>query len=189
MAATWEIPDPREFDSLLDVLDDSATRWAGKRQFALRTDDGIEVPWTAEDLRYRSKLAAWRLRRLGLNPGDRLLTWSPSTPALPAVYYGAMRAGLVVVPLDLRMTPDVIKRIADGRTPNGSPSAPAWTRPIRTRPGWTTSQSEPSSGSRPTRPSERERAKTRAGWTTPSHRTGKLSSTHGRGQLATTCSR
>jgi long-chain acyl-CoA synthetase len=115
---TWEIPDPRTFDSLLDVLDDSVTRWQGKRQFALRTDDGIELPWTAADLRHASKLAAWRLRRLGLQPGDRLLTWSPSTPAVPAVYYGAMRAGLIVVPLDLRMAPDVVARIvqkADAR--------------------------------------------------------------------------
>lgn len=109
----WEVPDPRTFDSLLGMLDDAATRWAGKRQFALRTDDGIELPWSAGDLQYRSKLAAWRLRRLGLNDGDRLLTWSPSTPALPAVYYGAMRAGVVVVPLDLRMAPEVIRRIAD----------------------------------------------------------------------------
>ena len=110
---TWEIPDPRQFESLLDLLDDSATRWAGKRQFALRTDDDLVLPWTAADLRYRSKLVAWRLRRLGLQPGDRLLTWSPSTPAVPAVYHGAARAGLIVVPLDLRMAPDVIARIAE----------------------------------------------------------------------------
>ena len=32
---------------------------------------------------------------------------------MPAVYYAAMRAGLIVVPLDLRMTPEVIKRIAE----------------------------------------------------------------------------
>ncbi|HUS21257.1 MAG TPA: AMP-binding protein [Aeromicrobium sp.] len=110
---TWEIPDPRQFESLLDLLDDSATRWAGRRQFALRTDDELVLPWTAADLRYRSKLAAWRLRRLGLQPRDRLLTWSPSTPAVPAIYYGAARAGLIVVPLDLRMSPDVIVRIAE----------------------------------------------------------------------------
>jgi long-chain acyl-CoA synthetase len=109
----WELPDPRTFDSLLDLLDDSAVRYNGKRQFALRTDEGLQLPWSAADLRYRSKLAAWRLRRLGLASGDRLLTWSPSTPALPAVYYAAMRAGLVVVPLDLRMAPDVIGRIND----------------------------------------------------------------------------
>ena len=95
------------------MLDDAATRWGGKRQFALRTDDGIELPWSARDLQNRSKLAAWRLRRLGLKEGDRLLTWSPATPALPAVYYGAMRAGAIVVPLDLRMAPDVIRRIAE----------------------------------------------------------------------------
>ena len=49
---------------------------------------------------------------LGLEPGDRILTWSPATPQLPAAYYGAMRAGLVLVPLDLRMAPDAIERIA-----------------------------------------------------------------------------
>jgi long-chain acyl-CoA synthetase len=108
----WQLPDPRTFDSLLDLLDDSSTRYAGRRQFGLRTDEGLALPWTAADIKRHSKLAAWRLRRLGLKPGDRLLTWSPSTPALPAVYYGAMRAGLVVVPLDLRMAPDVIHRIA-----------------------------------------------------------------------------
>jgi long-chain acyl-CoA synthetase len=52
------------------------------------------------------------LRGLGLVAGDRVLTWSPSTPELPAVYFGAMRAGLVLVPLDLRMAPDAIARIA-----------------------------------------------------------------------------
>ena len=49
---------------------------------------------------------------MGLRRGDRLLIWSPSTPALPAVYWGAMMAGVVVVPLDLRMAPAVVLRIA-----------------------------------------------------------------------------
>jgi long-chain acyl-CoA synthetase len=105
--------DPRTFNSLLDLLDDAAQRWAGRRQLALRTDEGIELPWSARELRHRARLAAWRLRALGLQPGDRLLTWSPSTPALPAVYFGAMYAGVVVVPLDLRMAPEVLRRIAD----------------------------------------------------------------------------
>ena len=108
-----QLPDPRTFGSLLDLLEDAATRWDGRRQLALRTDEGLELPWTAADLLHRSKLAAWRLRALGLQPGDRLLTWSPSTPALPAVYFGAMWAGVVVVPLDLRMAPAVLRRIAD----------------------------------------------------------------------------
>ena len=110
---SWEVPDPRTFDSLLDLLDDASTRWAGRRQFALRTDEGLSLPWSAADLQRHSKLVAWRLRELGLKPGDRLLTWSPATPALPAVYFGAMRAGLIVVPLDLRMSPETLQRLAE----------------------------------------------------------------------------
>jgi len=110
--AMWQVPDPRTFDSLIDLIEDAATRWAGREQMALRTDDGLHLPWTAADVSHHSKLVAWRLRRLGLGPGDRMLTWSPSTPALPAVYFGAMRAGVIVVPLDLRMAPDVLQRIA-----------------------------------------------------------------------------
>jgi long-chain acyl-CoA synthetase len=109
----WELPDPRTFDSLLDLLDDAAERYEDKRQLALRTDEGLELPWSADELRRRARLVAWRLRQLGLKPGDRLLTWSPATPALPAVYFGAMYAGVIVVPLDLRMAPEVLRRIAD----------------------------------------------------------------------------
>ena len=109
----WELPDPRNFDSLLDLIEDAARRYAGREQMALRTDEGRELEWTAADINRHSKLVAWRLRALGINPGDRLLTWSPSTPALPSVYFGAARAGAVVVPLDLRMAPDVIQRIAN----------------------------------------------------------------------------
>jgi len=108
----WALPDPRSFDSLVDLINDAAVRYDGREQMALRTDEGLELRWSARDVSYHSKLAAWRLRELGVKPGDRILTWSPSTPALPAVYFGAMRAGAVIVPLDLRMAPDVLQRIA-----------------------------------------------------------------------------
>jgi long-chain acyl-CoA synthetase len=108
----WELPDPRTFDSLLDLIEDAARRYNGREQMALRTDEGLQLRWSAQDISYHSKLVAWRLRELGVKPGERLLTWSPSTPALPAVYFGAMRAGAIIVPLDLRMAPDVLQRIA-----------------------------------------------------------------------------
>ena len=56
-------------------------------------------------------LMQWRLRALGLKPGDRILVWTPSSPAVPALYYGAMRAGVALVPLDLRMSSGAIERI------------------------------------------------------------------------------
>ena len=99
-------------DSLLDILDAAVATRGDRRALGLRRDDGSHVEWTFRELERRSRLAAWRLRTLGLQPGDRLLTWSPSAPELPAVYFGAIRAGVVLVPLDLRMAPDAIERIA-----------------------------------------------------------------------------
>ena len=108
-----DFPDLSQFSSLVEVLDDAAARWpADRHMWAMRTDDGITLAWSAAEMQRRSMLAAWRLRALGLQEGDRLLTWSPSTPRLPALYWGAMRAGVIVVPLDLRMTRGVIERIS-----------------------------------------------------------------------------
>ena len=111
---TPRYPDPTTYQSLIDLLDDAARRYPDDRAvLSLRTDHGLQVAWSAGELRRRSRLAAWRLRALGLSPGDRLLTWSPSSPALPAVYWGAMVAGIIFVPLDVRMAPTVLQRIAD----------------------------------------------------------------------------
>jgi long-chain acyl-CoA synthetase len=108
-----DFPHASQFDSLVAVLDDAAARWPSDRaMYALRTDAGIESAWSAQEMRRRSLLAAWRLRTQGLQAGDRLLTWSPSTPRLPAVYWGAMRAGIIIVPVDLRMTAAVVERIS-----------------------------------------------------------------------------
>ena len=98
--------------TLLDRFDAAVERFGDRPALALDGDEGTSVHWTYRELARRSRLAAWRLRATGLGPGDRMLTWSPSTPQLPATYYGAMRAGLILVPLDLRMAPDAIERIA-----------------------------------------------------------------------------
>ena len=99
-------------ETLLDILDETVARYGDRPALSLRRDDGSSESWSYRELDRRSRLVAWRLREAGLRPGDRLLTWSPSTPALPAVYFGAMRAGVVIVPLDLRMAPDAIERIS-----------------------------------------------------------------------------
>ena len=99
--------------TLLDILDDAVARYGDRPALGLRRDDGTAEHWTFREVTRRSKAAAWRLRATGLQPGDRLLTWSPSTPELPAIYFGAMRAGIILVPLDLRMSPDAIERVVE----------------------------------------------------------------------------
>jgi long-chain acyl-CoA synthetase len=95
-------------ETLLDLIDDAVARFGDHPALAIRTEDGTTTGWTYRELDRHARAAAFRLRALGLNPGDRLLTWSPSSPELPAVYLGAMRAGLVLVPLDLRMSTEAI---------------------------------------------------------------------------------
>jgi long-chain acyl-CoA synthetase len=98
--------------TLLELLDRAVERYGQRPALGMRGDDDTTFAWSYVELRRRTRIAAWRLRALGLDQGDRILTWSPSTPELPAVYFGAMLAGLVLVPLDLRMAPDAIERIA-----------------------------------------------------------------------------
>ncbi len=97
--------------TLLDVLDAAVTRYRERPALGVRHDDGSTTTWSYRELDHRARIAAWRLRALDLEPGDRILTWSPSTPELPAAYFGAMHARLVLVPLDLRMSPDAIDTI------------------------------------------------------------------------------
>jgi long-chain acyl-CoA synthetase len=97
--------------TLLDLFDRAVARYGDRDALGLRRDDGTTMHWSFRELGRRARIAAWRLRALGLEPGDRILTWSPSTPELPAAYYGAMRARLVLVPLDLRMSPDAVEGI------------------------------------------------------------------------------
>ena len=104
--------------SLLDIIDQGESRYGDRLAFGMRGDDGSNERWTYRELNRRSRIVAWRLRALGLKPGDRLLVWTPSSPAVPALYFGAMRAGAALVPLDLRMSPGAIERIvarADAR--------------------------------------------------------------------------
>src|SRR3954447_7655369 len=103
--------------TLLDLLDAGAERYAGRNALGLRQDDGTTFHWSYAEVRRRSRLAAWRLPALGLRPRDRVLTWSPSTPALPAAYFGAMYARLIYVPLDSRMSAGAIGNIVAAAGP------------------------------------------------------------------------
>jgi len=98
-------------DTLLDLLDDAVARFGDQPAFAIRQEDGTTRGSTYRQFEQQTRAAAFRLRSLGLEPGDRILTWSASAPELPATYFGAIRAGVVIVPLDLRMSRDAIEGI------------------------------------------------------------------------------
>ena len=97
--------------TLIDLLERAVTQFGMRPALGLRLDDGSTTRWTYRDLDRRARIAAWRLRALDLEPGDRILTWGPSSPEIPAAYYGAMHARLVIVPLDIRMSTDAVQTV------------------------------------------------------------------------------
>ncbi|HJW22272.1 MAG TPA: AMP-binding protein [Candidatus Limnocylindrales bacterium] len=104
-------------ETLLDLLDEAVAKYADRPALGVRRDDGTIESWSYRELDHRSRAAAFRLRALGLEPGDRILTWAPSTPSLAAVYFGAIRARLILVPLDLQMSIDAIAGIVRKAAP------------------------------------------------------------------------
>jgi len=64
---------------------------------AIRLDDLLV---TYADLDRRSASVAGALRERGVQPGDRVGLMLPNLPSFPALYYGILRAGGVVVPMN-----------------------------------------------------------------------------------------
>jgi long-chain acyl-CoA synthetase len=67
--------------------------------------------WTYRQLLAASRRAAAALAARGVVPGDRVVTWSANDPWLVVAYFAAWRLGAAIVPLDVRMAPDVAIRI------------------------------------------------------------------------------
>ena len=61
----------------------------------------VDGSWlTSGELEERSRHAAERLRGAGLSPGDRIVLSGAASAKLVVAYVAALRAGLVVVPLN-----------------------------------------------------------------------------------------
>lgn len=87
-------------DNLADVVRAAAQAHPDKPALLFRDET---VTWAALDARVDDAAAA--LIGLGLAPGDRVAVQLGNTPDFPAAYFGALRAGLVVVPVNTAYTP------------------------------------------------------------------------------------
>jgi len=82
--------------NLATTLLETAERHAGR--IALKLDD-IALDYAA--LEHATTRVAGLLRARGLQPGERVALMMPNLPYFPVVYYGILRAGGVVVPLNV----------------------------------------------------------------------------------------
>ena len=93
--------------NLADRLQAAAERLGGR---AVVTLDEAELTYGALEL--MSARVASLLRRRGIGVGDRVAVMLPNVPEFAVVYYGVLRIGAVVVPLDplLKQTRDRLLR-------------------------------------------------------------------------------
>src|SRR3954462_991215 len=87
--------DPSMSRNLATVLTDTAAEHGD--QIAIKLDDA-ELPYKFLD--GASAHVAGLLKAKGVEPGDRVGIMLPNVPYFPVIYYGILRLGAVVVPMN-----------------------------------------------------------------------------------------
>ena len=83
-------------ENLASILTETAERLPDQTAFKL---DDVELSYSMLD--EGSARVAGLLKSKGLEPGDRVGLMLPNVPYFPAIYYGILRAGGVVVPMNV----------------------------------------------------------------------------------------
>jgi malonyl-CoA/methylmalonyl-CoA synthetase len=121
-AALWDVHLPPGFTGPLDLLADGslparwARRWRERPSWPQLRD--IDGRWlTSAELEQRSRSLAARLRAAGFQPGSRIVLSGESSAKLVVAHIAALRAGLVVVPLNPAYTRSEVARIVADAQP------------------------------------------------------------------------
>mgnify|MGYP001206084598 FL=1 len=106
----------RDQPTLVKFLADQANRLGGRTALLMAEEEGYRG-WSYTQLWSEAGRVAAMLQRRGLRKGDRALLWGPNSPQWVLTFFGCIRAGVVVVPLDLRSGNDFVQRVADKTRP------------------------------------------------------------------------
>ena len=98
--------------SLCQLLQGAAVEHGSKTALLMQRGYRMER-WSYQYLWEFSERVAAHLRAKGLQQGDRLLLWAPNMPEWLGLYFGCLRAGVILVPLDVRSTPDFVTRVKE----------------------------------------------------------------------------
>lgn len=121
----WAAHLPQGTAADVDLVEDRSLpgrwnrRW-GERPAWPQLQD-LDDDWiSSEELEQRTRLAARALLGAGLKAGDRFLTSGQTSVELIIAYIGALRAGLVVVPMNTAYTRAEVERIVRDAKPAGA---------------------------------------------------------------------
>ena len=103
-------------ETLVQLLREGADKY--EERAALLFRPGVRYQrWTYRQLWEESGRVASLLQQRGLNKGDRVLLWGPNCPQWVVAFFGCMRAGVLVVPLDMQSSQDFVDRVTDKTQP------------------------------------------------------------------------
>ena len=103
-------------DTLIDFLRRVVERY-GPRDALLFKPAFRYQRWSYSRLWNESGQVATLLRRRGLTKGDRAILWGPNSPHWVLIFCGCIRAGVILVPLDLRSAPDYVAKVVSRTDP------------------------------------------------------------------------
>jgi len=97
--------------TLISLLRDAADRYQDRPALLIKPGFRTRI-WSYRDLADLAPRVARVLTDQGLERGDRVLIWGVNRPEWSIGFFGALFAGIVLVPLDVRSAPDFVAKIA-----------------------------------------------------------------------------
>jgi long-chain acyl-CoA synthetase len=95
-------------DTLIDFFDDLAR---ARGEFLVHDDGFRSRRYTYEQVGRAARGFAGRLGGLGLVKGDKVVFWCENRPEWIVGFWGCLLAGIVVVPVDYRASPEFLARV------------------------------------------------------------------------------
>jgi long-chain acyl-CoA synthetase len=98
-------------ETLVEMLREGATRYGERPALLIKPGFRTRI-WSHRDLAQLAPRVAGILTAQGLERGDRVLIWAVNRPEWALAFFGAVFAGIVLVPVDVRSQPDFVAKIA-----------------------------------------------------------------------------
>ncbi|HEU0022304.1 MAG TPA: AMP-binding protein [Dehalococcoidia bacterium] len=103
-------------NTLVELLESASREFADETALAI-TPGVRQQRWSYRQVWDFSGRLAHLLQTRGLKKGDRAVIWAPNRPEWVLAYFGCLRAGVILVPLDVRSSTDFVIRIIERTGP------------------------------------------------------------------------
>ena len=102
--------------TLSDMLRETSEKYSSRP--ALLFKPGFRYLVTSyQELWEASGRVATLLQHRGVKKGDRVIIWGPNCPQWVYAFFGCVRAGAIIVPIDIRSTPDFLRHVVGQAKP------------------------------------------------------------------------